>query len=315
MILVGGENLIDFIEEPSDDGLPPLYRAWPGGGPFNAAKALALQDIPTGYLTPVSTDPLGRLLAADLDRLPALSRLAPDSARPTTLAVVSLDEGQARYQFYREGTAERDVTAQGLIDLVPDEVEAFFVGTLAIADGADADAWAALWGESRARGLFTALDPNIRAAFIHDRPAFEARLDTMLASADLVKLSDEDLAWLTPGEDSKIAVRALARRTSAPLTVLTQGSAGVFAVFEDAEISVPVHPVRTLVDTVGAGDTFMATLLAEIRRRGLLGQGQLVGIGATDVKGILEVAARAAAINCERRGCQPPTLTDLFERS
>ncbi|MSU90586.1 carbohydrate kinase [Rhodobacteraceae bacterium 2CG4] len=310
MILVGGENLIDFIQDPPDGG-HPAYRAVPGGAPFNVAKATALQEVPVGYLTPFSSDPLGRQLLADLVKVPNMTALHPGSPRPTSLAVVSLTDGQARYQFYREGTAERDVTHEGLAALVPDAAEAFFIGSLAITDGPDARAWTALYDDLAGRGIFTALDPNIRAAFIHDRDRYLERLDHLLAGADLVKLSDEDIAWLAPGEDPRAAARRIAARSSAGLVVLTLGAQGAFAITADGEVTVPVHPVRELKDTVGAGDTFMGTLMAETRRRGKLSRGGLTGLSAAEAAEFLKVAARAAAINCERSGCNPPTLAQL----
>lgn len=310
MILVGGENLIDFIQDPSDGG-HPAYRAVPGGAPFNVAKATALQDVPVGYLTPFSTDTLGQQLQADLMKVPNMTRLHPGSDRPTSLAIVSLTNGQAHYQFYREGTAERDVTHASLAAIVPDDAQAFFIGSLAITDGPDATAWTALFDDLAGRGLFTALDPNIRAAFIHDRAGYLERLDHLLAGADLVKLSDEDIAWLAPGEDPRRAARGIAGRTSAGLVVLTLGSEGAFAITAEAEVEVPVHPVRELKDTVGAGDTFMGTLMAETRRRGRLVRGGLKGLPGAEATEFLQVAARAAAINCERSGCNPPTLAEL----
>lgn len=302
MILVGGENLIDFIQDPPDGG-HPAYRAVPGGAPFNVAKATALQDVPVGYLTPFSTDTLGRQLLADLMKVPNMTALNPGSDRPTSLAVVSLTNGQASYQFYREGTAERDVTHAGLSALVPAEAEAFFIGSLAVTDGADADAWTALFDELTGRGLFTALDPNIRAAFIHDRDGYLKRLDHLLAGADLVKMSDEDISWLAPGEDPRAALRGMAAKSSAGLVVLTMGSEGAFAITAEGAVEVPVHPVHDLKDTVGAGDTFMGTLMAETRRRGKLTRGGLKGITKSEAVEVLQTAARAAAINCERSGC------------
>lgn len=305
MILVGGENLIDFIQDPPDGGWP-AYRAVPGGAPFNVAKAVARQGPEVGYMTPFSTDTLGKLLADDLGREANVTFLAPFSEKPTSLAVVSLTDGQARYQFYRERTAERDVTAEGLLATVPEGARAFFVGGLALADGADAEAWTQVLETLAARGLFTAVDPNIRPAFIHDRAAYMARLERILAVADLVKFSDEDLAWLAPGEDAHAATRAIADRAAAGLVVATLGSKGATAVAGFGTLEVPAHPVEVLKDTVGAGDTFMGTLLAQAQRLGLLTRGGLAEVREDAARELLELAAKAAAINCGRVGCDPP---------
>lgn len=309
MILVGGENLIDFIQEPRESGYP-AYRAIPGGAPFNVAKAVARQGARVGYLTPFSTDTLGTLLADHL-LAEGVEELSPRSDRPTSLAVVSLTNGQAKYQFYREGTAERDVSAPGLRGRVPPGAEVFFVGSLAITDGADAEAWAATFEALGAAGLFTVLDPNIRAAFIHDRAAYLARLNRLIARADLIKLSDEDIAWIAPGEDPRAAAAAIFARSAAPLVVLTMGAEGAHAVTAGDAFDMAPRQVADLKDTVGAGDTFMGTLIAQIAARGLLAEGALAAAGDEAIRAILDTAARAAAINCGRVGCDPPTSAEL----
>ena len=310
MILIGGENLIDFIQDPPDGG-HPAYRAIPGGAPFNVAKAVARQEVEVGYLTPFSSDVLGQNLRDDLGREANVRMLAERSDRPTSLAVVSLSDGQAQYQFYREGTAERDVTFDGLQASVPATAEAFFIGSLAITDGADAEAWEALYMAQAQAGRFVALDPNIRAPFIHDRAGYLARLDRMLAQADLVKMSDEDIAWIMPGESPAAALRKMAERSSADLMVLTMGGDGAIAVAAGQDYAVPAAPVPEFKDTVGAGDTFMGTLLAQTRRIGRLKRGGLKDMPGDEIEALLSTAGRAAAINCGRSGCHPPTLAEL----
>ncbi|MCF6306053.1 MAG: PfkB family carbohydrate kinase, partial [Rhodobacteraceae bacterium] len=227
MFVVGGENLIDFIQENSGDGLP-CYRAVPGGSPYNVAKALALQQVDTGYLTPVSSDSLGDLLVAGLPEN-HLTLLAARSKLPSALAVVSLKAGQAEYGFYRQGTAERDVTLGSLSASLPDKLSGFYIGSLAITDGADADAWEIAWIGAHQRGVFSVIDPNIRPDFILDRDGYLARLNRMLVEADLVKLSDEDIAWISPDMPLLEAAKQMFEASSAALLVLTLGSKGAVA--------------------------------------------------------------------------------------
>lgn len=309
MIVIGGENLIDFIEEPGSGGYP-LYRAIPGGSPYNTAKAAARQGPPVGYLTPISDDTLGRLLRAGLTP-DGVALLAPPSVRPTSLAVVSLRDGQPAYQFYREGTAERDVTLASLTASLPASPRAFYIGSLALAHGPDAEAWAALFEALAGRGVFTAIDPNIRAAFIADRAAYMTRLERLFTRANLIKLSDEDVAWLYPDLDEDAALAAIAARSGADLVVLTRGGAGAVALRGDDRFAVPPHPVANLRDTVGAGDTFMGSLLAQTAVRGLMAGRALAGAPRDTVAAILATAARAAAMNCARVGCNPPTSAEL----
>ena len=311
MILVGGENLIDFIEFDGGDGGWPPYRAIPGGSPFNTAKAIARQGRQVGYLTPFSSDRLGQLLRGTLLAEPGLNALMPDSDKPTSLAVVSLIDGQPAYQFYREGTAERDITLAGLKAALPPDIDAFYIGSLALAHGADALAWSRLFHHLVDGGTFTAIDPNIRAAFIHDRGDYLARLEAMLARADLVKLSDEDIGWLYPGADMADAAQAILDRSAADLVVLTKGGEGATGFTTRGRIDIAPVPVPDLKDTVGAGDTFMGTLIAQSTTRGLNRKGGYAGASHDQLRDLLETAARAAAINCGRTGCNPPTLADL----
>ncbi|MEM1265976.1 MAG: PfkB family carbohydrate kinase [Pseudomonadota bacterium] len=311
MIVVGGENLIDLIEEGGAPGAP-LYRAAVGGSPLNTAKAAARQDVPVGYLTPVSSDTLGRLIAEDLRR-DAVRVLAPASDRPTSLAVVSFNEGQPAYQFYREHTAERDVSEEGLAAALPDDTDVLYVGSLALAGIEDGAAWTELYQAASERGIFTALDPNVRPTFIRDRAAYLARLETLFSASRLIKLSDEDLGWLTGGAPPRDAATSILARSAADVVILTQGDAGAVGLLRGGGVvDVPAHPVPNLVDTVGAGDTFMGTILAQARNGGLTTPGVFAAAEPAEVHRLLAIAARAAAINCGRVGCNPPTAAELF---
>ncbi len=312
MIIVGGENLIDFIEVESADS-STLYKANVGGAPYNCAKALGRQQVRTGYLTPISSDSLGDLIATALvDSNVAI--LAPRRPEPTSLAVVSIHHSVPSYQFYRENTAERNVAFADLVAATPQDAGALYIGSLALTDGADADIWADYYCAMRERGIFTALDPNIRANFIHDRNGYLARFERVIRHTDLLKLSDEDLAWLSPDTEVEEAARQLLARSSAQLLVVTLGDKGAFGLVAERKVSVPSAKVRALADTVGAGDTFMATLLARLDRLGALKQGALGAFTDQEIESLLTWAACAAALNCEENGCEPPRWEALKSR-
>lgn len=310
MFLVGGENLIDFIQLEDQAGWP-VYRANPGGSPYNVALAIARMGGEIGYLTPVSEDSLGRVLGDHLitNNVSLLNKRLAD---PTSLAVVSLENGAASYQFYREKTAERLVDFTSLMDAVPANAKALQLGSLALTSGADADHWAELFLAQKARGLFTSLDPNIRAPFIYDREEYLARLNRVLGATDLLKLSDEDLEWLAPNQDLKTAARDLFAKSSAKLLVVTLGSKGAFGISDKGEVQIKAAKVNGLVDTVGAGDTFMACLLAQLGRREALSAAALNDLSVDDITDILTIASKAAAINCEREGCDPPSWAEII---
>lgn len=309
MILVGGENLIDFIQTGVEDGIP-TYKAMPGGSPFNCAMAIGRQGVSVGYLTPISSDSLGGTLAARLMDS-HVELLAKRRVEPTSLAVVALEDGVASYQFYREQTAERMVTLDSLIANTPEEAKGIYVGSLALTDGADADVWVDYFCAAKTIDLFTTLDPNIRPAFIHDREGFLARLDRVLMHTDLLKLSDEDLDWLVPNTDLVATAKAFAKRTTAKVIVVTLGGDGAFALVGDHVIKIPSAPVNGMRDTVGAGDTFMATLIATLVQKNALTAEALAALSIAEIESLISRAAQAAALNCERDGCNPPSFEEI----
>lgn len=303
-LAVGGENLIDFVQE--DDGRnPPAYVAYPGGSPMNVAMAAARQGMDTHYLTPVSQDSLGALIAARLEA-DGVHLATPRRVEPTSLAVVSLAAGAASYEFYRDGTAERQITEAQLAAAEPAGMTAFHIGSLAVTGGDDAPVYEAFHKACFERGLFTSYDPNVRPSLTPDRDGFIARMERIAGHSTLLKLSDEDLSWLYPDASEEDAFARLVGLSNARVVVLTRGAAGATAQSGQLQVSVAAAPVDPLVDTVGAGDTFMATLI-----RLVSSEPPEAVFDAAKLERLLRVSSQAAAINCTRAGCQPPSLDEL----
>ncbi|MFP7674059.1 carbohydrate kinase [Marivita sp. S0852] len=304
IIGVGGENLIDHVTQ---DG---TISALAGGSPFNVAMALGRQTAAVHYLTPISTDHWGNLLADTLHS----SHVVLSGGRvdaPTTIARVTVTDGIPTYTFERDGTAERQVTPASLAQAMPEGLAALHTGSLALTDGADADAWEATCDAAFRAGRLVSLDPNVRLSVITDPDQYRSRMFRMMAKTSLLKLSDEDLEGLCPDQSLDQALQIVRSKTSAPLLVMTKGPDGAIAVFEDRQISIPAPPVPGLVDTVGAGDTFMATLLAGLDRISALSPDAVSKLSGSDIESLLHRAGMAAAINCSRAGCNPPTLKEL----
>ena len=308
MILVGGENLIDFIE--CTDG---TFSANLGGGPFNIAKAMARQGQKVGDLTPISTDQMGERLAADL-AANGVALLAPRSESPTSLALVTLIDGQPRYQFYRQKTAERQVSTTLLNRIIPKAAKGFQLGSLALTSGKDADVWAQMYRAMHKRGLLTALDPNIRPGFIKNRQKYLARLEWVLKKTDLIKLSDEDMSWFDPKRSPMEAAALMRARFGIPLLVLTKGAEGATGITVAGTFDVPAPKADPFVDAVGAGDTFMGTLMAQLSSAGMCARAALEAATHDQLAPILAMAAKAAALNCQTSGCNPPYSADLQTR-
>ena len=304
VICVGGENLIDHVTRDGE------VSALAGGSPFNVAMALGRQQADVHYLTPISTDTWGDMLAdALLASGVTLSGGRVDA--PTTLARVTVTKGIPSYVFERDGTAERRVTAASLAAAMPDGTGALHTGSLALTDGDDADAWEETCKTAHTAGTVVSLDPNVRLSVITDLDTYRARIFRMMKAVHILKLSDEDLEGLCPDMPQDDALAHVRSETSAALLVMTKGPEGAIAMRGDLTVTIPAPPVPGLVDTVGAGDTFMATLLARLAQTGALAPGALETLDAAQVEALIRRAGMAAAINCSRAGCNPPTLQDL----
>lgn len=308
MILCCGEALIDMIPEPTvvgGEGFVP----YPGGAVFNTAIALGRLGAAAGLLTGLSRDMFGARLAAALAASHVETAHAILSDRPTTLAFVQLTNGQASYRFYDENSAGRMITPEEMPALGP-EITALFFGGISLACEPGAEAYAALLAREGA-GRAVMIDPNIRPGFISDAPRYRARLGAMIARADILKVSDEDLDWLEPGA-APLVEKARALQAAGPAVVIvTRGAAGAVAVLPGgAEVAVPARPA-TVVDTVGAGDTFNAGVLAELARQGLLEKSRLATLAPAAAEAALRFGARVAAVTVARAGANPPWVHEL----
>jgi fructokinase len=306
MILCCGEALIDMIPIVSDGGQAG-FAPHAGGAVFNTAIALGRLGVAPGFLTGLSTDLFGQLLSDTLKESGVDATFSLLSDLPTTLAFVKLTNGHATYTFYDENTAGRSLTPVQLPDL-PDQIDALYFGGISLISEPCADFYAALAARESGRRLIM-LDPNIRVSFIRNEPRYRARLEAMIAHTDILKVSDEDLGWMVPGAQG-IADKVAA--LSGPrVVIVTRGGDGALA-FLDGQppVEVPARRV-TIVDTVGAGDTFNAGVLASLAGQGFLRKGNLAAIGTTELHSALSHGAAVAAVTVSRAGANPPWAHEL----
>ena len=224
MIVVGGENLVDYVQISNKEDLP-VYKAIPGGSCYNVAIAAARQGQKVSYITPISNDSLGNILASRLEA-DGVKVCAPRVQEPTSLAVVSLNDSQPSYQFYRTETAERKITRQMLNEINPTSIKIFHIGSISLIDGEDADIWEQRFGELAEQGVVTSLDPNIRQLLIKNQSEYLARLKRMIKYAHILKLSDEDLKYIYSEKSVDDAFDEICRGTDAKIVVLTMGEKG-----------------------------------------------------------------------------------------
>lgn len=306
MILCCGEALIDMLPRQSAQG-EPAFAPYAGGAVFNSAIALGRLGIPTEFFSGLSSDLFGQQIRDMLASSNVGSRYADVSARPTTLAFVRLVDGHATYTFYDENTAGRMLTETDL-PMLGDDIETMLFGAISLIPEPSGSAYEALMRREHETRV-TMLDPNIRPGFISDKEKHLARMRRMIGMADIVKLSDDDLGWFgETGTHDEIAAKWLGEGPK--LVIITSGAKGADGYTRRRKISV-VSQMVAVVDTVGAGDTFNAGVLASLHEQGLLSKDALDELPGPALQAALSLGARAAAITVSRAGANPPWRDEL----
>jgi fructokinase len=300
MFVVCGEALIDLVPA----GPAATWRAAYGGGPANTAVALARLGAPTALVCRLSRDNFGRQLRRYLADSGVDLRLAVDADEPTTLAVVAFDErGGADYQFYVNGTADWQWSAGELPAELPPGTRGLHIGSLAsiLPPGA---AVLREWIIAHRDDATVTFDVNVRPALLPDREVYRREISGWLDAAHVVKASNDDLAWLYPGEGPLDVARRWIDEHDLALVLVTAGADGAIAVPRGQDPVRAAGVAVDVVDTVGAGDTFTAAFLHRV--------GLPAGLGDPDSVGAaLRFAVAAAALACTRQGAQPPTLNEV----
>lgn len=315
-VATAGEALMDMIQE-ADGRLRPCD----GGAVYNLTRALGLQGVGTLYLNPLSQDRFGRGLADAIAQARVTLANPEPAHEPTSLAVVSLDEtGKASYSFYREGVADRRVDAATLTSQCAAQPALKMVVTGCLALVADDSHKYLPWLQAqRAAGRLVVVDANLRPAIVPDMAAYQASVMAALREADIVKVSDDDLHILGfTHADPLTAARELLVQTPARWLALTLGAKGAVFIARDgsawqASESLPV----TVADTVGAGDCFLAGMLAALLERPALQAAATAAdlqLAEEDVQALLVNAIASASLCVQMTGCQPPSREQVLQR-
>jgi fructokinase len=279
-----------------------------GGGPFNTAIALGRLGMPVAFLGTLSHDEHGGLLARLLAEDGVDMSLVRWSDAPTPLAVVHRhDGGENTYTFQLAGTSLADLPVDA-VPALPEEVSAIHVGTLGLAIDPPAAAYEALLDREVGRRTIV-LDPNVRPAVFGDQGAYRVRFERLARLADVVKLSHDDAAWIYPElERADILERVL--DLGPRLVAMTLGTLGAVAASRDGNVQIPAVPV-TVVDTVGAGDSFGAALLVALAERDALEPRTTQPLDDALLEEAVGYAVAASAITCTRRGAVPPSRAEI----
>ena len=305
MITVVGEALVDVVTRSGHDEV----TVHAGGSPANVAVALSRLGQRVTLVTQIGADCYGAIIRTHLRRNGVGLILAGPESEPTSRALARLDAtGAATYEFELRWDARDIRLAEGST--------AMHVGSLGVMLAPGCQQVLRLVESVYRRGdVVTSYDPNVRPSVTPDRRQAAATAERVAAHAHIVKMSDEDLAFLFPGMTARqAATRLLGADRATQLLVVTEGSKGAIMMTRNSRFSVPAMPV-TVVDTVGAGDAFTAAVLAGLADLQMLSPEALAGgvtAGEAPLRQIAGRALAAAALTCTRHGADPPTARELL---
>ncbi len=311
MYLICGEALFDvFIDRENENSGSLTLEARPGGSPFNVAIGIARLGGRSALLTGMSRGVLGEHLVRTLKRESVSTEYLVRSGERTTLSLVGVDDlGQPDYVFYGLGSADCSVTPD-LIPAVGPEIKGVHFGSYSIAVKPIADAFATLAANLEMR--FISVDPNVRTMVEPDLDVWRSRLNEYASCADLIKFSMEDLQTLYPDKERALVAKMLLD-AGVKLVVITDGGRTVSAWTHTDYVVQVTPPATRVVDTVGAGDSFQAALLAKLSELGSGNPREAVEkLSRKQLKGLVNFAVEAAHITCRRRGADLPFRTELF---
>ncbi|MDQ0716825.1 fructokinase [Streptomyces luteogriseus] len=306
-ITVLGECVADAFAEPASLSNELALRVLPGGGPANTAVSLARLGTPARFLARLSGDVFGRLFRAHLETSGVDLSSVVQAAEPSTLAVAELDaQGQAAFSFHAQNTADWQWTVEELARADLSATACVHTGSLALVQQPGAAVVEDFLAAAAPHATIS-IDPNVRPLLVHP-DVYRARLTHWCGLADVLRLSEDDLELLLPGTPPEEACD-IWHAAGARLVVITRGGDGALASLAGERVEVPA--VQTsVVDTVGAGDSFTAGLLHHLGVRGLLG-GRLTETRLDDIAEACRFAARVAALTCSVAGPNPPWQNQL----
>ncbi len=309
MVICVGEALIDFIPQEHASG-KPCFLPSPGGSPFNTAISLARLDVPTGFLGQLSQDFFGDMLVRSLgDNGVDLSRIIR-SDLPTTLAFVTRDDrGDARYAFFAENSADRNLSPEHLpAALAKDDQGCLLFGSISTLMEPGASTIARLVERESEQRVVT-FDPNVRSNLIPDHDAYVKHFEHLVRHTAMVKISDDDLLWIYPDLKSENAAENLLS-LGTRLVVLTRGADGSVAMTSGVRAEAPAAKT-SVSDTIGAGDSFHGGFIAWLHHHGSLSRSGIASLTEAELRDALSYAATVSGITCARAGANPPTTEQV----
>ncbi len=306
MLVIGGENLIDLIREPASEKGELLFSAHAGGSPYNLSIALAKLGQDTGFLSPFSRDNFADLLIEPMIKAGVKQLIKERVKAPTSLAIVNLDmDGNANYQFYRQ--ADRAFTFNSLAANLPKEIELFHIGGFCAIEERDQKIWRKIANIALQKQAIISIDANVRPTLVENFQDYKKRLEEFFAISHIIKCSSEDLFALDRTKTIAQHVEKLFNHKNCTLIIVTMGEKGSLAFTRSVKARADIYLGKKFADSVGAGDSMMAGIIAKLNEMNFLNKEKLSLLNEGELSNILTYGAVVAGLNCEHYGCHPPT--------
>lgn len=314
MIFIIGEYVIDLVDDKNNNYIRHL-----GGCGLNCAIACANQEVPTAFVSPISQDANGKKVINYLIEKEIL--FDPDlcnNPAPSTLALATIDEkGAAKYDFYLKNTASMVLSSEELLNTLSanNDIKAVHVASLSLLINPTSSAIVDVLSFLNPRPIVF-VDPNIRAQEVIKIPNWKKKLTDIFELANIIKLSDEDLAFIFDNLDEKEAIKALHDINPKAHILLTKGAKGASWITNDNKVYNQNNYEVKVVDTIGSGDTFSGAILAYLSKEGVFGdydEDPKFEINEEIIKKALRYACYSASLNCAKAGCNPPTAKEVEE--
>ena len=305
MIISLGEALIDFISQKD-----LAFEGFPGGSPMNTSVAISRLGIPCQFLGRISNDIFGSRIIDHLKENSVGTDMILRTDDPTTLSFVQKQpDGQARYGFFANGTADRNLPKEELNKInLPLEAKIIHFGSISLSMepcGSTINEFLL----KTSQNIMLSFDPNIRPSLVPDKDKYLKRFEQLCKISSILKLSDEDLFWLYPELDTDTAITLLLN-FGISLIALTTGKTGALLINKTNKISSSLFDLL-VADTIGAGDTFHGAMLSYLYKQNWLDKNTLTNLSKEQLSTIGNYANKAAGINCSRSGANPPTELDM----
>lgn len=305
-----GELLIDFTLNGTSGQGNPLFEANPGGAPCNVLAILRKLGKKTAFIGKVGADQFGKQLRATLEEIGICSDfLLEDKEIPTTLAFVhNMPDGDRSFSFYRKPGADMMLAPEEITPEMVNDTKVFHFGTLSMTHDTVRQATLKAVEAAKAAGAVISLDPNLREPLWSSLEAAKEQMGKAVSCCDVLKISDNEIQFLTGEEDYDAGIAALrAQHPNLKLVCLTMGKDGSRAYYGNLRVEVPGFPQANVVDTTGAGDTFCGCVLSYICDHGL------EGLTEAQLKEMLTFANAAASLITTRKGAirSMPELADI----